>query len=245
MMKKEKVAFITGGGKRIGSCIARYFHGKGFKVLLHFNESSSHAIKLKEELSEIRENSCETVQANFFSESSLKQALASISKKNKKLDVLINNASSYFPTPIEIASKEDWKNLLDTNATAPFFLIQSLKPMLKASKGCVINISDSLVSSGIKDFSLYAAAKAALESITKSLAKELAPEIRVNAVAPGIILWPEENELSEEIKLKIINKTSVGRIGTPEDIAAASYFLYQSTYITGQVLNVDGGRSLV
>ena len=244
-MNKERVALITGGGKRIGACIARYFHEKGFTVWLHFNESSEKALQLREELLLIRENSCETVQANFSSEASLKEAIAFISKKNKKLDVLINNASTYFPTPIEIASKEDWKNLLDTNVTAPFFLIQALKPMLKASSGCVINISDSLVSSGIKDYSLYAAAKAALESLTKSLAKELAPEIRVNAVAPGIILWPENNELSKEVKLNILNKTSLRKIGTPEDIAAASYLLCQSTYITGQVLNVDGGRSSV
>ena len=242
-MDKEKVVLITGGSKRIGANIARYFHKMGFKVILHFNSSMKEAENLKNDLLSEREDSCITVQADFSDASSINTTIKRIVTSTETLDVLINNASGFFSTPIETATREQWSSLLDTNVTVPLFLIQALKPMLESSKGCVINISDSEVSSGIPQYSLYSAAKAALESLTKSLAKELAPNIRVNAIAPGIILWPEKSQADKEIREQIINKTILGRIGLPEDIAAAAYLLYRSTYITGQVLKVDGGRS--
>ena len=242
-MDEEKVVLITGGAKRIGACIARYFHARGFYVILHFNSSSREAEQLKSDLLSIRKNSCRTIQANFSDESSIDSALKDILDSTEKLDVLINNASGFFPTPIESATKEEWLTLLDTNATVPLLLIKSLKPLLEDSKGCVINISDSEVDSGIPEYSLYTAAKAALESLTKSLAKELAPNVRINAIAPGIILWPEDGALDEEKKAEIVNKTALGREGEPDDIASATYLLYKSTYMTGQVLKIDGGRS--
>ena len=242
-MDEEKVVLITGGAKRIGASIARYFHAKGFYVVLHFNSSAKEAEQLKSDLLSIRKNSCRTLQANFSDESSINSVLKEILDSTERLDLLINNASGFFPTPIESATKVDWLTLLDTNATVPLLLIKALKPLLEDSGGCVINISDSEVSSGIPDFSLYAAAKAALESLTKSLAKELAPYVRINAIAPGIILWPEASTLSEEKKTEIVNKTALGRAGEPEDIASAAYLLYKSTYMTGQVLKIDGGRS--
>jgi len=242
-MDKEKVVLITGGSKRIGANIARYFHKMGFKVILHFNSSMKEAENLKNDLLSEREDSCITVQADFSDASSINTTIKRIVTSTETLDVLINNASGFFSTPIETATREQWSSLLDTNVTVPLFLIQALKPMLESSKGCVINISDSEVSSGIPQYSLYSAAKAALESLTKSLAKELAPNIRVNAIAPGIILWPEKGQADKEIREQILNKTILGRIGLPEDIAAAAYLLYRSTYITGQVLKVDGGRS--
>ena len=242
-MDEEKVVLITGGAKRIGACIARYFHARGFYVILHFNSSSREAEQLKSDLLSIRKNSCRTIQANFSDESSINALLKEILDSTERLDVLINNASGFFPTPIESATKEEWLTLLDTNATVPLLLIKTLKPLLEDSRGCVINISDSEVSSGISEYSLYAAAKAALESLTKSLAKELAPYVRINAIAPGIILWPEEDGLDEEKKAEIINKIFLGREGKPDDIASAAYLLYRSTYMTGQVLKIDGGRS--
>ena len=242
-MDKEKVVLITGGSKRIGANIARYFHKMWFKVILHFNSSMKEAENLKNDLLSEREDSCITVQADFSDESSINTTIKRIVTSTETLDVLINNASGFFSTPIETATREQWSSLLDTNVTVPLFLIQALKPKLESSNGCVINISDSEVSSGIPQYSLYSAAKAALESLTKSLAKELAPNIRVNAIAPGIILWPEKGQADKEIREQIINKTILGRIGLPEDIAAAAYLLYRSTYITGQVLKVDGGRS--
>ena len=242
-MDKKKVVLITGGAKRIGACIARYFHAKGFYVILHYNSSTKEAEQLKTNLLSIRKNSCRTIQANFSDESSINSALKDILDSTERLDVLINNASGFFPTPIESATKEEWLTLLDTNATVPLLLIKSLKPLLEDSKGCVINISDSEVDSGIPEYSLYTAAKAALESLTKSLAKELAPNVRINAIAPGIILWPEDGALDEEKKAEIVNKTALGREGEPDDIASATYLLYKSTYMTGQVLKIDGGRS--
>ena len=242
-MDKEKVVLITGGAKRIGACIARYFHAKGFYVILHYNTSAKEAERLKSDLLSVRKNSCRTIQANFSDESSIDSALKDILDSTEKLDVLINNASGFFPTPIESATKEEWLTLLDTNATVPLLIIKSLKPLLEDSKGCVINISDSEVDSGIPEYSLYTAAKAALESLTKSLAKELAPNVRINAIAPGIILWPEDGALDEEKKAEIVNKTALGREGEPDDIASATYLLYKSTYMTGQVLKIDGGRS--
>ena len=242
-MHEEKVVLITGGAKRIGACIARYFHARGFYVILHFNSSSREAEQLKSDLLSIRKNSCRTIQANFSDESSINALLKEILDSTERLDVLINNASGFFPTPIESATKEEWLTLLDTNATVPLLLIKTLKKPLEDSRGCVINISDSEVSSGIPEYSLYAAAKAALESLTKSLAKELAPYVRINAIAPGIILWPEEGGLDEEKKAEIVNKTVLGRAGEPDDIASAAYLLYRSTYMTGQVLKIDGGRS--
>ena len=242
-MDKKKVVLITGGAKRIGACIARYFHAKGFYVILHYNSSAKEAEQLKSDLLSIRKNSCRTIQANFSDESSIDSALKDILDSTERLDVLINNASGFFPTPIESATKEEWLTLLDTNATVPLLLIKSLKPLLEDSKGCVINISDSEVDSGIPEYSLYTAAKAALESLTKSLAKELAPNVRINAIAPGIILWPEDGALDEEKKAEIVNKIALGREGEPDDIASATYLLYKSTYMTGQVLKIDGGRS--
>ena len=238
-MDEEKVVLITGGAKRIGACIARYFHARGFYVILHFNSSSREAEQLKSDLLSIRKNSCRTIQANFSDESSINALLKEILDSTERLDVLINNASGFFPTPIESATKEEWLTLLDTNATVPLLLIKTLKPLLEDSKGCVINISDSEVSSGISEYSLYAAAKAALESLTKSLAKELAPYVRINAIAPGIILWPEEAGLDEVKKAEIVNKTILGRAGEPDDIASAAYLLYRSTYMTGQVLKLS------
>ena len=158
------------------------------------------------------------------------------------LDLLVNNASSFYPTPIDTASSDQWKDLTDTNVTTPLFLIQALALYLKRANGCVINISDTLVKNGIKEYSLYTGAKAALEGITKSLAKELAPKVRVNGIAPGAILWPDDKDLSDKEKESILKKVAIGRIGKPEDIAAVIFFLTESKYTTGQIINVDGGR---
>ena len=242
-MKDKKTILITGGSKRIGASIAEYFHEKSYKIILHFNKSEEEAKKLQDKLLSRRKDSCEIIQADFLKESSIQRAINSVLKSNKSLDVLVNNASSYFPTPLLKANKDEWNNLLTTNASVPFFIIQELKLILEKNKGCVINISDSMTNSGVKDYSVYLSAKSALESITRSLARELAPKIRVNAIAPGVILWPEKNILDEERKQKIVNKISLGRLGKPSEIAAVAYYLSQADYITGQTLKVDGGRS--
>ncbi|HJL95584.1 MAG TPA: pteridine reductase [SAR86 cluster bacterium] len=238
----EKFALITGGAKRIGETTSRYLHEKGFNIILHYNNSEAEAENIGEELNRIRKNSCSTVKANFNSEASINEVVAKLNQITKSLDVLVNNASSFYSTPIDKASLKEWKDLTDTNVTTPLFLTQALAPHLKEAKGCVVNISDTLVKNGIKEYSLYSGAKSALESITKSLAKELAPEVRINGIAPGAILWQDDKDLSDEEKSSVLNKVALGRIGRPEDVASTIFFLTQSKYITGQIINVDGGR---
>jgi len=238
----EKFVLITGGAKRIGATTVRYLHEKGFNIILHYNTSEAEAKTMKEGLNKIRKNSCSVIKANFNSDTSINELVDKVNEITKTLDVLVNNASSFYPTPLEKASLVEWRDLTDTNVTTPLFLTQALSHHLKKAKGCVINISDSLVKNGIKDYSLYTAAKSALEGITKSLAKELAPEVRVNGIAPGAILWPDDKDLSDQEKESILKKIAIGRMGKPEDIASSIFFLTQSKYITGQIINVDGGR---
>jgi len=238
----EKFVLITGGAKRIGATTARYLHEKGFNIILHYNTSEAEAKTMKERLNKIRKNSCSVIKANFNSDTSINELTDKVNEITKTLDVLVNNASSFYPTPLEKASLVEWRDLTDTNVTTPLFLTQALSHHLKKAKGCVVNISDSLVKNGIKDYSLYTAAKSALEGITKSLAKELAPEVRVNGIAPGAILWPDDKDLSDQEKESILKKVAIGRTGKPEDIASSIFFLTQSKYITGQIINVDGGR---
>ena len=241
---KQKFIFLTGGAKRIGKTTCKHFHNEGFNIIFHYNSSESEANEIKKNLNKIRRDSCFTLQADFDDESSIKKLTQGLSEITDELSVLINNASSFYPTPIEDASMDEWNNLMATNATTPLFLTQALLPFLKKGKGCIINISDTLAPSGIKNFSLYSGAKSALEGITKSLAKELAPDIRVNAISPGAILWPEDEDLSDDQQKQRLTKVPLGRIGCPEDISSLAVFLSEAEYITGQVIKVDGGRSI-
>ena len=239
---REKTVFITGGAKRIGASMANYFHERNYKVVFHYYKSKKEADNLSQELNEKEADSCFTIQSDFSSQESIESTVNEFYKVSKEIDVLINNASSFYSTPIQNATEAQWKDLLDTNITTPLFLIKGFQEGLKRTKGSVINISDSLAPRGIKNFSLYSSAKGALEALTKSLAKELAPEVRINAVAPGIILWPENGEIDEE-ENNILKKVDLGRAGNPKDISSAVYFLTEAKYITGQALRVDGGRS--
>ena len=241
----RKFIFLTGGAKRIGKVTCNDFHKQGYDVIFHYNQSFEEAKEIQDKFNKIREDSCFIIQADFNSPDSIQKLQEKIAQITNNLDVLINNASSFYPTPLENATAREWSDLMNTNATAPLFLTQALLPFLKNAKGSVINISDTLAPSGIKNFSLYAGAKSALEGITKSLAKELAPEIRVNAISPGAILWPEDEDLTEEQKRERLKKVALGRIGKPEDISSLAVFLSSADYITGQVIKVDGGRSVI
>ena len=241
----RKFIFLTGGAKRIGKVTCNDFHKQGYDVIFHYNRSFEEAKEIQDKFNKIREDSCFIIQADFNSPDSIQKLQEKIAQITNNLDVLINNASSFYPTPLENATAGEWSDLMNTNATAPLFLTQALLPFLKNAKGSVINISDTLAPSGIKNFSLYAGAKSALEGITKSLAKELAPEIRVNAISPGAILWPEDEDLTEEQKRERLKKVALGRIGKPEDISSLAVFLSSADYITGQVIKVDGGRSVI
>ncbi len=240
----NKFIFLTGGAKRIGKTTCEHFHEVGFNIIFHYNSSETEAKAIMNSLNDVRKDSCFILQADFNNKDSVDKLTKGVSEITETLDILINNASSFYPTPIEKASMDEWNDLIATNASTPLFLTQALLPFLKKGKGCVINISDTLAPSGIKNFSLYAGAKSALEGITKSLAKELAPDIRVNAISPGAILWPEDEDLSEEQQKERLKKVPLGRIGNPKDISSVALFLSEAKYITGQVIKVDGGRSI-
>ena len=218
--------------------------GNNMKEALNFAASLVNKVIIGE-LGSLSSNSLDIFCSSIEDANLLNDILWDTPKYSLISHNLVNNASSFYPTPIEQASQNEWDDLLATNATTPLFLTQALLPFLKKGKGCVINISDTLAPNGIKNFSLYSGAKSALEGITKSLAKELAPDIRVNAISPGAILWPEDEDLTEEQQKERLSKVPLGRIGSPKDISSVAVFLTSAKYITGQVIKVDGGRSVI
>ncbi len=244
-MTPIKSVLITGGAKRVGSHCVRYLHAKGNNIVLHYRSSIDAATALADELNGQRHDSVRLYQADLHNMQEL-QGLADFAKQAwGGIDVLINNASAFYMTEVTQVTEMQWDDLLGSNLKTPFFLIQALTPILDSNKGCIVNIVDIHAERGLEGYSVYCIAKAGLVSLTKILAKELAPEIRVNAVAPGAILWPEQNETDTQKKQEILAKVALQRIGHPVDIAKAIHFLIEDAqYITGQVITVDGGRTL-
>lgn len=242
----SKVALITGSAKRIGAAIAEKLHQENINVIIHYRHSQDEAEKLCEKLNAVRHKSAVSLFADLNNTKSLKNFIAAAERTWQRLDYLINNASNFYPTPFGNIEKEHWQDLLASNLTAPFFLSQAAYPLLKKNEGSIINITDIHAKRPLKNYSVYCIAKAGLVMLTKSLAKELAPEVRVNAVAPGSIIWPTgDNELDRATQEKIIAKTCLKRLGKPLDIAKAVLFLIKDApYITGQIISVDGGRLL-
>ena len=241
------VALITGSAKRIGRTIAEYLHSKNYNIIIHYNTSENDAINLKNSLNNIRNNSAEIIQADFseISENKINSFAKSAFDIFNKIDLLVNNASSFFETKIGDINNESWDKLINSNLKAPLFLSQALSENLKQSSGNIINICDIHADRPIKNYIVYSIAKSGLYMATKSLARELGPNIRVNAVAPGSIIWPEEkNVIQDDIKQVIIDRTALKKPGEPLDIAESVYFLANAKYITGQMLSVDGGRTL-
>ena len=236
-----KVVLVTGGAKRIGKSICKKFHENEFSIVCHYNSSEDEAIQLKESLNSIRKDSVEVVQFDLNDINKYESFCESVIEKFGRIDVLINNASSFYSTPILESRQDAWDDLINSNVKGPHEIIKNLKKNLKENLGVIINLSDAMIIRGMKDYSIYSIAKGGLETLTKSLAKELAPEIRVNAVAPGAILLPTDGSSNEE---KLISTIPLGRIGNEEDISSAVFHLYKNEYITGQILRVDGGRSL-
>ncbi|MGY6275651.1 pteridine reductase [Methylomonas sp. MgM2] len=237
------VALITGGAKRIGAAIARQLHRSGYDLLLHYLTSSDQAEQLASELHGLRPNSAHVFQADL---STIEQVtgLANWVRARGGIDVLVNNASLFYAGKVGQVTEQDWDNLLAVNLKAPFFLSQALASPLAEKQGCIINIVDIHAERGLLDFPVYSIAKAGLVAMTKCLAKELAPNVRVNAVAPGAILWPE-HPLDDEVKAGIVQKIALQRYGEVDDIAKAVWFLAEeANYVTGHVLTVDGGRML-
>ncbi len=237
-------ALITGAARRIGACIARQLHHQGYDLILHYRASATEANTLSQELNAQRADSCTCLQAELNDMQAVEE-LATHVRQQGKLDLLVNNASSFFPTPLEKAAQDDWDLLINSNLRGPFFLSRALAPLLKDSQGCIINLVDVHADRGLKGYPIYSIAKAGVKMMTTSLARELAPEVRVNGVSPGAILWPEADaELDHEARQAILSKVPLERTGRPEDIAEAVAFLASAEYITGQVLAVDGGRSI-
>ncbi len=243
-MTPSPVALITGAAARIGAATATLLHENGYRVIIHYNNSVENANALANSLNNKREDSARILEANLM-DSEAVSALADRSIAAwGQLDLLVNNASAFYPTPLETITEEQWQELFASNAIAPLLLARSTTDMLRQQQGCIINISDTHVRRGLKNHSIYIMAKSALEGMTRTMARDLAPEVRVNAIAPGAILWAENgNDLSHEMKAAIIDGISLKRMGEPLDIANAVLFLAgNASYITGQVLHVDGGR---
>ncbi|CAC9638982.1 pteridine reductase [bacterium endosymbiont of Bathymodiolus sp. 5 South] len=236
-----KTALITGGAQRIGAQITRTLHAHDYNIVIHYRNSNKEAQTLADELNQLRANSVTLIQAEL----SDLQALKTLADTIKQLDILVNNASLFYPTSIQNANENDWNTIINTNLTAPFFLSQSLSSTLSKNKGCIINIVDIHAQRPLKNHAIYNISKAGLAMMTQTLAKELAPEIRVCGVAPGSILWPENQaKLNDAQKDKMLNKIPLNKQGSPEDIANTVLFLANSPYITGQIISVDGGRTL-
>jgi len=240
----NKTVFITGAAKRIGKAIALTFKDLGWNIIIHYNSSKKDADELANKINKDNPDTARTVQGDLDKEADITKILNDIDDIFPSLDLLVNNASTFYPTPIEEISDDHWKKLIGSNLKGPLFLIQGLKDKLKASNGSIINITDTNLSKGVPNYSIYSAAKAGLEAITKGLARELAPEIKVNAIAPGAMLEPPDITWTEDQKNKVIETIPLNRMGSEQDIAEAVKFLAHSEYITGQIIKVDGGRSL-
>ena len=239
-----RCVLVTGGAKRLGAAIGRRLHASGASLVVHFNESRPAADALVAELESARAGSALAVRANLQDVARLPALVEAALTRFGRLDVLVNNASTFYPTPMGTITPAQFDDLIGTNLRAPLFLSQAAAPALRESRGLIINMVDIHGRRPLRDHPVYSSAKAALIMLTKSLARELGPEVRVNGIAPGPVLWPER-DLDESLKAEIIAKTALKRPGSPEDIArAAHFFAVEAPYVTGQVIAVDGGRSL-
>jgi len=241
-----KVALVTGGAKRVGAAICRLLHARGANIMLHHRASVNEARALQTELNAQRADSVALIQADLLNGASLPDMVKTTVGRFERLDILINNASSFFPTPIGEITEKAWDDLVGTNLKAPLFLSQAAAAELRKRHGCVVNIIDIHAEFPMKNYVVYTVAKGGLLALTRSLARELGPEVRVNGVAPGTIMWPEGEEWSDELsRQRIINRSALKRIGEPDDIAkAVDYLVAAAPYVTGQVIAVDGGRSI-
>ena len=235
---------ITGAAKRVGAACARMLHAEGCNIFLHYRSSSTDATSLCDELNRMRPNSARIWQADLLNLSDLELMAEAAISTWSGLDVLVNNASAFYPTTISSVTEWQWDELLGSNLKAPFFLTKVLTPELAKQQGVIVNIIDVHAERGLKSYPVYSIAKAGLAAMTKILARELGPEVRVNGVSPGAIIWPE-SELSDAEKQEILSRIALRRQGSTDDIAKAVRFLVQDgSYITGQIISVDGGRTL-
>jgi len=241
---KGKVALVTGAARRIGAAIARALHNDGFDLAIHYRGSAEAAEALESELNGMRRRSAQVVQADLLDTFALQSVIDDVVAWKGRLDVLVNNASSFYATPPGMITEEQWNDLVGSNFKAPLFLSQAAIPALGETRGSIINIVDIHAQRPLRNHTVYGPAKAALAMLTRSLAKDLAPDIRVNGVAPGAILWPED-EMSDATKTTILKQIPLQRPGDPADVATCVLYLVRdATYVTGQIIAVDGGRSI-
>lgn len=238
-----RVVLVTGGARRVGSAIARQLHRQGASVVLHYRAAAAEAGALVAEFNAARPRSALALQADLRDTAALPLLVADALAGFGRLDGLVNNASSFFPTALGTIDEADWDDLVGSNFKAPLFLSQAAAPALREYGGAIVNITDVHAERPLKGYPLYSAAKGALLTLTRALAVELAPEVRVNAVAPGPILWPDDGQFDDAARVDIVRHTLLQREGRPEDIAGAVVYLLAAPYVTGQVINVDGGRT--
>jgi len=241
---RVRFALVTGAARRIGACIAETLHQRGCNVFLHYHNSSEAVDRLAEKLNALRPQSAYIVQADLGVAEEINRLAGQVKARTGQLDLLVNNASRFFPTAVGGTTMAQWDELIDSNLRGPYFLTQALLPELATAGGSVVNLLDVHAARPMPGHAVYCMAKAGLQMMTLALARDLGPQIRVNGVAPGAILWPEQDCTSQDQE-KILHKTVMGRAGTPADIATAvAYLGLDAPYVTGQVLAVDGGRSL-
>jgi pteridine reductase len=239
-----RVALITGGAKRLGNAIAHALHGAGAQVVIHYRSSKTSAAALVNEFNAARANSAVALGCDLLDTQALPALIEQTLAHFGRLDVLVNNASSFYPTPLGKITEQQWDDLIGSNLKAPLFLVQAAAPELRARRGLIINMVDIHAQRPLPEHTVYSVAKAGLVTLTKSLARELGPEVRVNGIAPGPVLWPE-HAMSAALQQEIIGKTALKRTGSPDDIArAVLFFAKDAAYVTGQILAVDGGRSI-
>ena len=238
------VALITGAGRRVGAVIARTLHGAGYDLALHYRHSADAAQSLAEELEQQRADSTTLVHAELAELDALPGLVGSVLARFGRLDALVNNASAFYPTPVGSATPAQWNELFASNAQAPFFLAQAATPALRRAGGAIVNLVDIYAERPLANHPIYCMAKAALLAMTRALALDLGPQVRVNAVAPGAVMWPSEGK-SYDDKQAMLERTPLKRAGAPEDVASAVLWLLRDApFVTGQVIRVDGGRTL-
>jgi pteridine reductase len=239
------VVLITGGAKRVGAAICRRLHAAGASLMLHYRASAGEARLLQAELNGARADSVALIQADLLDLKALPSLVEQTVQRFGRLDALVNNASSFYASPIGEITSAIWDDLMGTNLRAPLFLAQAAAPALRKAQGAIVNIADIHAERPLKSYVVYSVAKSGLVALTRSLARELAPEVRVNAIAPGPILWPDDDAFDEVSRQRIISHTLLKREGTPDDIAKAVHFLIaDATYVTGETINIDGGRHI-
>jgi pteridine reductase len=239
-----KTGLVTGGARRVGAAITRRLHAAGANLIVHYRDSDADADQLVAELNGVRPKSAQKVKAELLAPIAPRALVGAARDAFGRLDILVNNASAFFPVALGAIEPSHWEELIGSNLRAPLFIAQEAAPELAKHEGAIVNIVDIHAERPLKGYAVYSIAKAGLAALTRSLAVELAPRVRVNGVSPGAIAWPEDGQFEPSERERVVATTPLGRTGTPEDIAQAVHFLACAPYVTGQILAVDGGRSI-